>query len=148
MKKRVLAAIFASFMVLSLAACGNSGNGASNDANAANSQPATPPDLTGEWVQSNSESSDSYQAATITNDTITINWVSPDSKALYWAGTFEAPTTTDEPYTWDSKNDTEQTSTAIMASGDETKTFTYEDGQISYDVSALGVTTTVKLEKK
>ena len=144
MKKRMLCAVFAAMMALSLTACGS----ASDGGDATETKQETPPDLTGEWVQSNSESEDSYQAATITEDTITISWVSPDSKALYWAGTFEAPTTTDEPYTWDSKNDTKQTSMALMASGDETKTFTYEDGQISYDVSALGVTTTIKLEKK
>lgn len=144
MKKRMLCAVFAAMMSLSLTACGGSSDGK----NAASTKQSTPPDLTGEWVQSNSESEDSYQAATITEDTITINWVSPDSKALYWAGTFEAPNSTDEPYTWESKNDTEQTSTAILASSDETKKFTYENGEISYDVSAMGVTTTVKLEKK
>ena len=107
-----------------------------------------PPDLTGEWQQVNSNAEDSYQTATITDDTITVNWVAPDTTALYWAGSFEAPTTADEPYTWDSVNDTEQTANALLASSDETKTFTYEDGQISYSVSAMGVTTTVKLEKK
>ena len=102
----------------------------------------------GEWQQVNSNAEDSYQTATITDDTITVNWVAPDTTALYWAGSFEAPTTADEPYTWDSVNDTEQTANALLASSDETKTFTYEDGQISYSVSAMGVTTTGKLEKK
>lgn len=141
MKKKALAMVFAAFMLL--AGCGGN-NTTSETADA----PATLPDLTGTWVQVNSSSEDSYQEATITEDTITINWVTPDSKALYWAGTFEAPTTADEPYTWDSVNDTEQTATALLASGDETKTFTYQDGQISYDATALGVTTTVRLEKQ
>lgn len=141
MKKKALAMVFAAFMLL--AGCGGN-NTTSETADA----PATLPDLTGTWVQVNSSSEDSYQEATITEDTITINWVSPGSKALYWAGTFEAPTTADEPYTWDSVNDTEQTATALLASGDETKTFTYQDGQISYDATALGVTTTVRLEKQ
>ena len=141
MKKKALAMVFAAFMLL--AGCGGN-NTTSETADA----PATLPDLTGTWVQVNSSSEDSYQEATITEDTITINWVTPDSKALYWGGTFEAPTTADEPYTWDSVNDTEQTATALLASGDETKTFTYQDGQISYDATALGVTTTVRLEKQ
>ena len=152
MKKRVLAVVFAAFMALSLTACGGNASTSSDTPDttgeAVANEPATPPDLTGTWVQVNSSSEDSYQEATITEDTITINWVSPDSKALYWAGTFEAPTTADEPYTWDSVNDTEQTATALLASGDETKTFTYQDGQISYDATALGVTTTVRLEKQ
>ena len=82
-------------------------------------------------------------------NTITVYWVSDngDTKSLYWAGTFDAPTTTEEPYTWSSINDTEQTASALLASGDETKSFTYEDGEISYEASALGTTTTVRLEK-
>lgn len=150
MRKRALAMIFAAFMALSLTACGggtSTQSASETDAQQAEEAPQ-PPDLTGEWVQVNSESEDSYQEATITEDTITVNWVAPDSTALYWAGTFEAPTTADEPYSWDSVNDTEQTSTAILASPDETKTFTYEDGQISYEVSMMGVTTTVRLEKQ
>ena len=45
-------------------------------------------------------------------------------------------------------NDTEKTDSALLASGDETKTFTYSDGQITYDVTAMGITETVKLEKQ
>lgn len=150
MKKRMLALVFACFMLtLPLTACGgNASNSADADAAAQQEEAPQPSDLTGEWVQVNSNAEDSYQTATITDDTITVNWVMPDTTALYWAGSFEAPTTADEPYTWDSANDTEQTANALLASPDETKTFTYEDGQISYSVSAMGVTTTVKLEKK
>ena len=150
MKKKMLALVFACFMLtLPLTACGgNASSSTSADAAAQQEEAPQPPDLTGEWVQVNSDSEDSYQTATITTDTITVNWNAPDTTALYWAGSFEAPTTADEPYSWDSANDTEQTANALLASPDETKTFTYEDGQISYSVSAMGVTTTVKLEKK
>ena len=34
-----------------------------------------------------------------------------------------------------------------MASGDDTKAFTYKEGVISYEASALGVTATINLEK-
>jgi len=36
----------------------------------------------------------------------------------------------------------------MLASGDETKTMTYEKGEISYSVSAFGITTTVRLKSK
>ena len=80
---------------------------------------------------------------------IIVNWVSDngDTKSLYWAGTYVAPTTTDEPYSWDSENDKEQTSLALLASGDDTKTFTYANGQLSYEASALGSTMTIRMEK-
>lgn len=142
--KRLIVFILASIICISLAACG------SGDTSNSSTPEVTPPDLAGEWKQVNSNSEDAWQSATIDENTITVYWVSDngDTKSLYWAGTFVAPETTDEPYSWDSENDTEQTSTALLASGDATKTFTYEDGQISYEVSALGTTTTVKLEKQ
>ena len=109
-----------------------------------------PASLVGEWKQVNNNSEESWQAATIEGQTITIYWVSDngDSKALYWVGSFNAPTSTDEPYYWDSKNDFSKTDSAMLASGDETKKFTYEKGEISYSVSAFGITTTVRLKKE
>lgn len=108
------------------------------------------PDLTGEWKQENSKSDKSYQAATINGDTITIYWVSDngDTKSLYWAGSFVAPTTADEPYSWTSKNDHSKTESALLASSDDTKTMKYENGVLSYEASAMGTTTTVKLKKQ
>lgn len=128
-------------LLCSLSSCGSASS---------SNTPTEPADLTGEWKQSNSNSDDSWQAATIEGETITIYWVSDegDSKSLYWAGTYVAPTTPDEPYTWDSVNDHSQTDEALLASGDDTKTITYEKGQLSYSVSALGTTTTVRLEKQ
>jgi len=40
-----------------------------------------------------------------------------------------------------------KTGSAILASSDETKTFTYSDDTISYSVTALGVTKKVILER-
>ena len=39
-------------------------------------------------------------------------------------------------------------STALLASGDDAKEFVYDNGVISYEVTALGTTMTVKLERK
>lgn len=125
------------------------GCGSTNNATGETEQPQAP-DLTGEWKQVNSNSDDFYQIATIEGETIEINWFteSEETKALYWAGSYIAPETADEPYTWDSVNDKEKTDSAMLASGDDTKTFTYEDGQLSYEASAMGVTQTVRLEKQ
>ena len=108
------------------------------------------PDLTGEWKQDNSKSEDSYQAATVTVDTIEIYWVSDngDTKSLYWAGSFTAPTSSDEPYTWSSINDHSKTEIAMLASSDDTKSITYENGLLSYQASAMRTTTTIKLKKQ
>lgn len=107
------------------------------------------PDLTGQWEQVNKsqEGDAAYHTAVITDDTITIDWIMDDTTFLYWAGTFTAPQTADEPYTWDSENDKEKTGSALLASGDDIKAFTYENNQISYEASAMGETMTVYLEK-
>ena len=144
MKKTIFIALLVTVLTVLFAGCSSTSSGNSDKT----SQQI--PELTGEWKQTNSKSSDTYQAATINNDTIEIYWVSDngDTKSLYWAGSFTAPTTADEPYTWDSKNDHSKTENAMLASSDDTKTMTYQDGVLSYEVSALGTTTKVKLEKQ
>ena len=129
MKKIILALALTSFM---LTACGGKSS-ATND-------------LTGTW--DSKKSGDSYQEAVITADYIEINWISANSKSLYWAGTYVAPETAATEYSWTSENDKEKTSSALLASGDDTKVFTYKDGTISYETSAMGTTTTMKLAKQ
>ena len=118
------------------------------DSNTAEETPQVP-DLTGAWKQSNPTSEDSYQQATITSDTITIEWVTDggDTTSTYWVGTFEAPIDASEPHTWTSQRDAAATDSALLASTDDTKEFTYEGDTISYKVSALGTTTTVDLNR-
>lgn len=101
--------------------------------------------LVGNWEPE--ELGESYQAGYITEDTIEIFWFSDDGEtvSLYWSGTYENPEEAVTSYSWDSVNDTSKTDSALLASGDDTKTFTYEDGILSYSVTALGVTTTYEL---
>ena len=148
MKKKIIALTLAALMCASLTACDFVPN--SNSVSVSEGQSAQIPDLTGQWKQVNSKSDDSWQAAVIEGDVMEIYWVSDngDTKSLYWAGSFVAPTTADEPYTFDSVNDKSKTDNALMASGDDTKTFTYENGQLSYEASALGTTSTIRLEKQ
>ncbi|WP_455904033.1 hypothetical protein [Microbacterium sp.] len=107
-----------------------------------------PVDLAGEWKQTNSGAEDSFQSATIAGQTIEVFWNSPDQQAIYWAGTVEVPTDGSTSFTWDSVNDKTKTDNALMASSDDTKTFTYSDGELSYELTALGTTMTVRLAKQ
>lgn len=102
--------------------------------------PARSLDLTGNWEEK--DKGDSYQAGYIKDGEIVIYWVSDggDTKSLYWAGSYIAPTDNAEPYTWNSENDKGKTGSALLASGDDTKKFTYENGEITYKASALGTT--------
>lgn len=138
--KKTLVLVFIVMLAFVFGACGGSNT---------TEEPNMPPDLSGNWKQSNSDSEDAWQAATIEGGTITISWItdSGETESLYWAGTFVAPTEAVDEYTWTSENDKDKTDMALLASGDDTKEFTYKDGVISYKVSALGTTTTVKLKK-
>lgn len=114
-----------------------------------NREPDAPLDMTGEWKQTNSGSEDAYQGIYISGNTIEVYWVTEngESTALYWAGSFTPPADSPKEYTWESENDTSRTDTALLASGDATKEFTYKNGKLSYSASAFGVTTTIEAEK-
>lgn len=146
MKKKIVVLALSAVFALSMAACGESGGGETK------TQAPTPdpvPDLSGEWKQVGGNSEDTYHGIYISGNTIEIYWVteSDGATALYWAGSFKAPEDSKEPYTWVSENDHSKTGMALLASGDDTKEFTYLNGQISYSTSALGMTTAVKAEK-
>lgn len=147
MKKLAIISLCMALLITILTGCSSMPTSSGNGGNTTKKQI---PDLKGEWKQENSKSDDSYQAATISGDTIAIYWVSDngDTKSLYWAGSFVAPITADEPYSWTSENDHSKTKSAMLASSDDTKTMTYQNGVLSYEASAMGTTTKVKLKKQ
>lgn len=105
-------------------------------------------DLRGEWIEVGYENAETYMMATITDDVIEIYWNmnGGETIALYWAGTYIAPTVAGD-YTWDSANDHARTDLALFASGDDTKTFSYSGSEITYAQTAMGVTTTIHLAR-
>lgn len=153
MKKKILIVMLVGMLAVSATACGRSNDSSSDPDSASNSseqieEPEEPTDLTGTWKSE--ENDGSYQEAVITTDRIEINWVSDggDTKSIYWIGTYEAPTEAVDEYSWTSERNKEETDTALLASTDDTKDFTYKDGVISYEASALGTTKTVELTKE
>ncbi len=127
--KKVLAAMLACFLILG--GCGASASKTDS--------------LVGNWEEK--DKGDTYHAGYITGDTIEIFWVSDggESLSLYWAGSYVKPGEMVSEYSWESANDTEKTAFALLASGDDTKTFTYKDGELTYTASALGTTKTIHL---
>lgn len=153
MKKLIAPVVLAA--VLTLTGCGATDAVPASTAPAA-SEEAAPveeaaiaPDLTGDWKQSNSRSEADLMTGTIADGAISINWElgSEDLTAVYWVGTFEGPANAAEPHTWTSHRDAAATDTAIMASTDDTKEFTYKDGLISFTVSIQGESAIVDLKK-
>lgn len=153
MKKKLVALLFCGVLAMSVTACGGTESETGSDKNAESTdnkkeEKKDPTDLTGTWKSE--ETNGSYQEAVIAEDTIEINWVSDggNTKSLYWAGTYVAPTEYVNEYSWTSENDKEKTGSALLASGDDTKEFSYKDGKISYEASAMGTTKTVELTKE
>lgn len=156
MKKKVLTILLAFAVISGVTACGGENNppdqkgqevkenGESEDKQ---EEPAEPTDLTGKWRSENKDGT--YQEAVITEDSISIDWIMEEDEttAVYWVGTYSAPTEEVTEYTWTSSRNVEETEYALLASTDDTKDFTYKDGVITYDVSAMGVTQKVSLEK-
>ena len=112
-------------------------------------EPPEPVSLEGEWKQTNSDDPERWQKATITGDTIEVYWVADagETAALYWAGSVTIPTD-EATFSFDSVNDKSKTENALLASGDETKTFTYDGTELSYEVTVQDVTTTTKLGRQ
>nr|DAY29784.1 MAG TPA: hypothetical protein [Caudoviricetes sp.] len=105
-----------------------------------------PYNLSGEWKQVNGDE-DGWQQATVTDDTIEIYWMSDDTKALYWSGSYEKPTKYTKVYKWTSTANKEKHESALLASQDDTKEFSYDGKYITYKASAMGVEKKMKLEK-
>jgi hypothetical protein len=143
--KRLLSVVLVILLLFTLTSCG--GNNTTSGSNEGNKEMDLDLDLSGGWKQRNSNSNTDYQIAMIDDGTIEIYWKDDDGTSLYWAGTYEAPSSESNEYTWESINDRSRTDSALFASGDDTKAFKHKNGVISYSVSALGVTTTVELER-
>ena len=81
-------------------------------------------------------------------DTIEVNWIGTDTKSLYWKGTYQAPAAAGD-WKWTSQGDTETMASALLASQDATKDFTYSEADgVSWETTALGTTITVKTVKQ
>lgn len=151
MKKKIVTLLIAGILTLSVTACGGGSEDSKDNSSSSQSTeaaPEEPTDLSGTWKSQENEGS--WMEATIADDTIEINWVSDEGNthSIYWVGTYDAPTEAVKEYNWTSERDKEKTDTALLASTDDTKDFTYKDDVISYEVSAMGTTTTMELTKE
>lgn len=131
--------------------------------------------MVGEWKSEDGKVPG--QEATITEDKIEIRWISSkenieslnikdikDSKVLivdggtykdddlkqklvYWVGTYTAPKTSEDKYSWTSKGDKEKVKDNLFAAQETTKDFKYENGVLSYKITISGKTVEMKLKK-
>ena len=97
--KKAIALLVAAMLLTGLSACEGSttadapakSDGTSKTETNKEEPKPQPADLTGTWKQTNSNDPSSYMEATISGDTIEVNWIGTDTKSLYWKGTYQAP---------------------------------------------------------
>ncbi len=152
--KKLLTLLLIAVMSLSITACSSDKKESSSTKEATKQvtkkkeKKVEPLDLKGTWQCDPADGT--YMKATISDNVIEIDWVMDEGKtnATYWVGSYDAPTTATNEYSWTSNNDHEKTETALLASSDDTKVFNYKDGIISFTASMQGVTKTIELKKQ
>lgn len=112
-------------------------------------EPEEPEGLTGQWRQVDADPDGMYYVANIDEDSIEVFRVKDGTPlcALFWSGTFTAPDTLEDTHTWESEANSERAESALLASSDMRKRFTYEDGKLSFPTTYLDTITTIQLEK-
>lgn len=97
-----------------------------------------PLDLTGLWIQDNASSGGYFTAVIRDDGSIGVFFINGDdgSNWTYWVGTYEAPSTDTDEYSWLSSNTYE--GHGLFASSADTKEFTYQSGKIVFPISLQG----------
>jgi hypothetical protein len=131
----VLACLTASYDLLSSR---ESARGASQTV----AQASLPENLNGKWHQTKGMKGVTMDAV-ITGDSIQVNMTLDDSTGPFWMGSFDQSR---QPAII-SIGDVDAMANKIFASNETTKTFTYKNGDLSFDFSMMGVHTTVHMSK-
>lgn len=108
--------------------------------------------LVGDWEQINVEGTGVQMRASVnSNDSIQIRMLTRDSSEVYWMGSFQvSDKNPDEAFAIESNADPDAQKwmrESLFGSQDSTKIFAYKNGEISYDFTMMGVTSTVRLVK-
>ena len=105
-------------------------------------------DLTGDWRTDPGQTSGTRMAARITEDKISIYWLNEDgSTSLYWAGKYQAPTSSAESYSWLSMMDIQDVTSTPFTSKERMKTFTYYEGTLSFPMTTMGIKLTIRMRR-
>ena len=138
-------------LAVTLAGCSAGGGSADNGQQPTQAEQQAKLSLDGEWKQTNSnDPKNSWMEATIDGGTVSVDWVTGggSSKSVYWVGSYDAPDTTGDSYSFTSRRDASATDGALLASTADEKEFSYSGGVLSCEVTMLGTTTTVTFERE
>ncbi|MDK8799842.1 DUF5067 domain-containing protein [Corynebacterium coyleae] len=142
--------------LIALPACGisDSGKSASDSVQNSQSQSASSereaPDYLGTWKQKGAdgeEGEDTWLEASITTETIRVDWVmeSGADRMLFWSGSFDPEAAAEGTVV--SQRDNAAMDPELLASGDDTKEFTFKENSFSFPITIQGEHGTIEMEK-
>jgi hypothetical protein len=102
--------------------------------------------MVGEWRQTNANS-DGWMTASISGNSIRVNLRGRDSNSIFWVGSFDTSRRPHGTFKVVSLGDQSAMKWALMASSEKQKTFSYDNGVLSFGFSALGSSTTIHMTK-
>jgi hypothetical protein len=109
--------------------------------------------LTGTYHQTNNGIPHTEMSAVVTNGKIEVTLKldsgqegDSDVTGIYWAGTFDISNTSDS-FSVVSQADKDKLELSVVGSQDSTKKFDYDNGDLNFLFSMMGMTTTVHLSK-
>lgn len=107
-----------------------------------------PVDVSGNWHQTKSGIPGAVMDAHISDGKIRIDvTMSGSTNGMYWQGTFDTATEVVKKFSVTSIGDTSAMADSMYASQDSAKTFTYDNGDLSFPYSIMGVSTVVHLTR-
>lgn len=138
--RKTLAILGTAVSISTLAACGGSHYASDNK---------NPSSLIGEWHQTNSNP-DGWMTASISANSIQVDLRGRDSKSIFWMGSFDTNRKPVGKFKIVSIPDPDARYTmkkSLMASNEPKKTFTYNNGDLSFEFSMAGTSKTIHLSK-
>lgn len=106
-----------------------------------------PTSLKGNWRQIDSGIPKAVMSAVISDNKIEITLHMEDTLGIFWTGTFDTSKNSSETFMVISEGDQDVLAKSLYGSNEKTKKFSYKNGDLSYEFSILGVSTTVHLSK-
>lgn len=119
-----------------------------DSADATDNKTNNPSSLIGNWHQTNGQDTGTGFTAEISAGGIQINYPMRDgSGGIFWLGTFDGTHVAEGSFVIKSLPDQDALANDILASTEKIKSFTYKNGDMSFDFSVMKVHTTVHMSK-
>lgn len=138
-----IAIFFIAVPILVYFVASGSGDGTSKD--------VIPKSMVGTWYQTNKmKSGITMQASVSLGGTIQIDMKAGDSSNIYWMGSFEYDEDPQTDFNTLSQADSDAQKVmagSLFGSQDSKKSFTYKNGELSYEFTMMGVDKTIHLEQ-